>query len=1218
MEETLQYTITADTAGLERGLDAAEAGSRRVNAALGVLAAGAVAAAVAFTGANAELTAGLANVETLIPGETARIAELRNEVQALAIDTGKSTTDITAGLYQVVSAFGDTADTAAILDTNARAAAAGLATTEEAIALTSAVTKGYGDTSAEAVQKAADLAFQTVKLGQTSFPELAASIGKVTPLAAEFGVTQEELFGIMATGTGVTGAAAEVSTQLRGVIASLIKPSDDLADAYAAQGIESGKALIESEGLVGALDFVAAEAAATGVEMTELGITQESLALALALTGSQAEVVREKTAAMSDAAGASVEAFDTQTQGVNASAFALEQWKQKAVVFAQDAGAAFEDTFGPGITAGILGLGEFGGQLASMGPSIAILLASTGAMPPIMTAVGVAAKFMWVGITGPVGIAVAAIAAVGGAIYVFRDEIRAFLEGAWNLLITGLEKLLPIAEPVAALFGVEMPESLEGWKFAAKETTGAVGELADETEFTGPIIRDITEAVVEQTVVQRASTVATVEATAAVEAAIDPLEAAADLVDELTRAERDAEKAAKAAAKATDEFVTSIGSIFTPAPIAIDVEFPSAGDMQGGLDMVMGLMQPPASIREALGPTIGENLREGVGETFSSQNVGLTISRAMEGGGGAEGAARALGAQLGADIGEAMELQGAKMGGKMGQALSFLGPFAGLAIQGAITLGTKLAGVIGRAFGNPSEAVVAARSTMGAYADTIEADSVNQERLADWMAGGFSEGHAKIVTHFQDVAIAAGHGAQAGVDAWLEYQAAVEAGDDALAASVLARVEGWGATSAAAQEAADEQLAIDAQLTEALDVIATDRAAKQLEFAVAALERERDAKMQALEDEKAAALAQMDEKFAATNAAMEEHRQKQLADVDADIAERQSKLDAGHAAELASLKAANAEKLAEIESARDAQLSGVEAEINRQMRYEKAGIDLEYALQQAAGDAEAEQAARVAHANAIAGLREQDAKAILYAEAEDRLRAAHQSEIDAINAHHDVLVADETTRYDAAVATETARYDDESAMLAAEHEQRHEAINKFFDDAAAYRLVKHEEKRALEEELFDEAIADWKHGFERQLNEMKLGHDGSLDAWMAYYDQLEVDAQASADRMSAIAASVTFPTPPTSTASTPQGGSQGSDYGGGRALGGPVLPGQFYTVGERGPEFFSPGQPGNITPGGGQPVINLSPTFKVEIGRRTLDRVTVEDTPRNVRRLVGH
>ena len=39
---------------------------------------------------------------------------------------------------------------------------------------------GYGDTSAAAVAKASDLALLTVRLGQTTFPELAASIGRVT------------------------------------------------------------------------------------------------------------------------------------------------------------------------------------------------------------------------------------------------------------------------------------------------------------------------------------------------------------------------------------------------------------------------------------------------------------------------------------------------------------------------------------------------------------------------------------------------------------------------------------------------------------------------------------------------------------------------------------------------------------------------------------------------------------------------------------------------------------------------------------------------------------------------------------------------------------------------------------------------------------------------------------------------------------------------------
>ena len=40
-------------------------------------------------------------------------------------------------------------------------------------------------------------------------------------------------------------------------------------------------------------------------------------------------------------------------------------------------------------------------------------------------------------------------------------------------------------------------------------------------------------------------------------------------------------------------------------------------------------------------------------------------------------------------------------------------------------------------------------------------------------------------------------------------------------------------------------------------------------------------------------------------------------------------------------------------------------------------------------------------------------------------------------------------------------------------------------------------------------------------------------------------------------------------------------FGGGRATGGPVMPGQYYVVGERGPEVFAPGTSGNIIPNGG-------------------------------------
>lgn len=132
----------------------------------------AITAAAAALGAAtlkmaADFQQSMAEVHTLLgPESEKRIQELGENVKQLSIDTGKDLTDLAQGAYQVVSAFGDGADTAKILEINAKAAAAGLATTNQAIALTSAVTKGYGDVSAETVQHTADLAFQTVRLGQ--------------------------------------------------------------------------------------------------------------------------------------------------------------------------------------------------------------------------------------------------------------------------------------------------------------------------------------------------------------------------------------------------------------------------------------------------------------------------------------------------------------------------------------------------------------------------------------------------------------------------------------------------------------------------------------------------------------------------------------------------------------------------------------------------------------------------------------------------------------------------------------------------------------------------------------------------------------------------------------------------------------------------------------------------------------------------------------------
>ena len=286
----------------------------------------------------------MSNVGTLLEGDVqGRIAELSKSVISISNATGAGTGDLTDGLYQVISAFGDSAESAKILETATKAATAGGATTTDAINLLSAVTKGYGDTSAEAQQKAADLAFQTVKLGQTSFPELASSLGKVIPLASTLGTKQEDLFGAMATLTGVTGGTAEVTTQLKATMQGFLSPSANMQKSLQKLGYANGQALLESKGLQGALNALQESVGGDQLAFAKLFSSVEAQTAVLALAGEQADNFASKTAQMYEASGAAANAFATATDNA-------ESKMQRAKNAISNLGLVLGNTFLPYVT----------------------------------------------------------------------------------------------------------------------------------------------------------------------------------------------------------------------------------------------------------------------------------------------------------------------------------------------------------------------------------------------------------------------------------------------------------------------------------------------------------------------------------------------------------------------------------------------------------------------------------------------------------------------------------------------------------------------------------------------------------------------------------------------------------------------------------------------------------------------------------------------------
>ncbi|HBI7093875.1 TPA: phage tail tape measure protein [Clostridium perfringens] len=274
-------------------------------------------ASVAITGlgtaagyAEMKFEDGVANINTLLDDQS-HLDGYKNKVIEVSNDTGKSLEDITDGMYTCISSIGDGGEeTARIFETMAKSAKAGGAETNDAVALISAGMKGYNQVNNETAKQISDLAFQTAKLGVTTFPEMASSMKPLFPLSSTLNISMQELFGSMATLTGVTGNTAEVSTQMKAVFSNLIKPTTDMDKLIKKYGYSNGQAMIKAKGLTGVLQILQKETGGQSDKLGKLFSSTEALTAVTALTGTQFDNFKDKTKAMNDALGSTDKALE--------------------------------------------------------------------------------------------------------------------------------------------------------------------------------------------------------------------------------------------------------------------------------------------------------------------------------------------------------------------------------------------------------------------------------------------------------------------------------------------------------------------------------------------------------------------------------------------------------------------------------------------------------------------------------------------------------------------------------------------------------------------------------------------------------------------------------------------------------------------------------------------------------------------------------------------
>lgn len=327
-------TAKNQTSGLARGVSTF---AKTSAAALVGVTAAVVGMAATCGKQEADVEKAMAQTRTLLTGtadETkARTAELTQDVMNISRVTGRVSTEIAAGSYQVISAFQDTADTASILETATKAAIAGQAETVDTVNALAAVTKAYGDTSARAVTHVSDLSFETIRLGQTTMPELANGIQKASGSAAALHVSQEELYAGFATLTGVIGNTDTVGTALNTLYTKMLKPSKALSKAVESLGYKSAYAMVQQEGLGGTIKKLGQYAGGDATKFAAL-FSMRDLKAAQGILNTM-DVYEQKLSELRDADGATDRAFMTSINNWN-DMFGIAS--NKASVFAQQVG----------------------------------------------------------------------------------------------------------------------------------------------------------------------------------------------------------------------------------------------------------------------------------------------------------------------------------------------------------------------------------------------------------------------------------------------------------------------------------------------------------------------------------------------------------------------------------------------------------------------------------------------------------------------------------------------------------------------------------------------------------------------------------------------------------------------------------------------------------------------------------------------------------------
>lgn len=317
---TLSPTLQEAVSGVTDKLDGINLKAAAVGAAFAGATIAASKALIDFSKEAVEVAASyetaFAAASTLMKGADEEIQAISDDIIKTSNETGIAAEDLANSVYSAISAGIDQEDAVAFAGQAARLAAAGFTDVDTALSATAKTLNAYGmeASQAEEIQK---VLIQTQNLGITTVGELGASLAQVTPTAAAFGVSFDQVGASLAVMTAQGTPTAQATTQLNSLIAELAKNGTVAANnlAHAAEGTQyagmSFNEMMDSgANLADVLEMLQASADSSGVSMVDMFSSIEAGKAALAIFSGEGEKFREDLQGMTTNEDVLGEAYD--------------------------------------------------------------------------------------------------------------------------------------------------------------------------------------------------------------------------------------------------------------------------------------------------------------------------------------------------------------------------------------------------------------------------------------------------------------------------------------------------------------------------------------------------------------------------------------------------------------------------------------------------------------------------------------------------------------------------------------------------------------------------------------------------------------------------------------------------------------------------------------------------------------------------------------------